>query len=73
MADDTVDTAVQAIWDAAWVLHEGQPDWKPSKRLSDAIDALIAAVRAENAPPSIDDEMAKLKTVMTALRKSGLS
>jgi hypothetical protein len=46
MAD--TETAIQMVWDAAWALHDGQPDWQPSKRLKDAIDALIAAVRAEN-------------------------
>jgi hypothetical protein len=46
MAD--TETAIQMVWDAAWALHDGQPDWQPSKRLKDAIDALIDAVRAEN-------------------------
>jgi hypothetical protein len=41
----SVDQSEQAVWDAAWALHDPDPSgqqWRRSKALKDAIAALIA-------------------------------
>ena len=44
-----VETPLQAVWDAAWALHDPVPNgrqWKRSQALKEALDALILAAEA---------------------------
>lgn len=42
-----LEQADQAVWDAAWALHDPEPNgqqWRRSKALKDAIDALVSSI-----------------------------
>jgi hypothetical protein len=51
---DPLELAEQAVWDAAWALHDPDPSgqrWRRSKAMKDAIDYLVAEVRSEMHKP----------------------
>jgi hypothetical protein len=63
---ETVTDARQRL---AYVLDDYVDELAEVPAVKAAIDQLIAAVRAEYAPPTIEQELAKLKTVMGAVHK----